>query len=93
MEASMSIDSVNSKILGLTEPVKQPMPRVQSKAAVPAADSLDSVSNSSIQKVLSTAPQDDAIDISQIRRELESGLYDSPEMIRAAAKQIAQLGI
>jgi hypothetical protein len=93
MEASMSIDSIKSQILGLTEPVKQGGLKAQGKAVIRNEDSLDQVSNLSIQKALSIAPQTDMVDISQIRRELDSGLYDSPEMIRAAARQIAKLGI
>lgn len=89
----MSIDSINSKILGPTEPVKQGGLKAQGKAATRNVDSLDQVFNSSIQKALSITPQVEPVDISQIRRELESGLYDSPEMIRAAARQIARLGI
>ncbi len=89
----MNIESINPKILGLTELAKQNESKAQNKVSVTTTDSLDQVLNLSIQRVLSSNPPADTVDISQIRRELESGLYDSPETIRAAAKQIAQLGI
>lgn len=89
----MDIKPADNLILGLSEPVRREQANVSAKAAVPEADGLDKTFQVHIQKALSMAETTERVDLAQIRRELEAGVYDTPEMARAVAQKMFHLGI
>jgi hypothetical protein len=88
----MQINPDTKQILGLSEPWYQSAaPSPNHKASI-QADGIESSISLYLEKTRQIAT-DETIDIEQIRKELDSGQYDKPEIIRAAAKQIVQFGI
>lgn len=89
----MNINPADNSILGPAGPVRQGQPNRPDKSAAPQSDSLDQTFKSHIEKALSISEPTDQIDLAQIRKELDAGLYDSPEMVRQAAQKMLKFGI
>ncbi|HML75945.1 MAG TPA: hypothetical protein PKB02_15750 [Anaerohalosphaeraceae bacterium] len=88
----MQINPDTKQILGLSEPWHQPATQSPKNKVSIQADGIESGISLYLEKTRQIAT-DETIDIEQIRKELDSGQYDKPEIIRSAAKQIVQFGI
>ena len=91
-DKKMQINPDTKQILGLSEPLYQKAAGSPKKIDPLAADSVESGLAHYLEKAQEIAAEE-SIDLEHIRKELESGLYDRPEMIRAAAQHIVQFGI
>jgi len=87
------INPADNLILGLRGPVGRESSKAPEKAVAAGVDSLDHTFDRHIQKALSITESSEQVDIAQIRKELEAGVYDSPEMARAAAEKMLRLGL
>lgn len=90
----MQINPDTKQILGLSEPRYQAAAQSPKHLASIQADGIESSISHYLEKAQEIpADESESIDIQQIRKELDSGQYDNPEMIQAAAKKIVQFGI
>lgn len=87
----MQINPDKKQILGPSEPLYPTVAQNPKNKALAQADGLESSFTPYIGKAREVPAE--TVDIEQIRKELESGLYDKPEMIRGAAEKILCFGI
>ncbi|MBN2513834.1 MAG: hypothetical protein JXB18_12935 [Sedimentisphaerales bacterium] len=88
----MQINSDTKQILGLSESPYQPVAQGPKHKASVQADGIESGVWRYLEKSR-TISADDAFDVERVCKELESGQFDKPEMIRAAAEKLIQFGI
>ncbi len=91
-EKKMQINPDTKQILGLSESLYPKVAQSPKNKASVQDDGIESSVSFYLEKAREIVA-DDSIDIQQIRKELASGQYEKPEMIRAAAEKMIQFGI
>jgi hypothetical protein len=88
----MEINPADNQILGLNELLYQKTVRPSEQNGLKAPDAFNNSFEGYITRALSGSSEE-TVDIEQIRKEMNSGQFDSPEAIGQAARNILSYGV